>query len=124
MNTSKTVLIVDDDLILAHALRDKLNRDEIDVIQAGDGEEGLQVAFEKHPDLILLDVVMPKVDGISVLKRLRGDDWGKNVPIILLTNLDKSCNEVSYLGYKNCSCIIKANSKLAEVVAEIERRLQ
>ena len=58
------------------------------IFQAKDGEEGLKVANEKHPDLILLDIIMPKMDGLTMMKELReGSEWGKKVAVILLTNL-------------------------------------
>ena len=56
--------------------------------EAKNGEEGLRRALKEHPDLILLDIAMPKMDGMTVMKKLRKDRWGKSVPIILLTNID------------------------------------
>ena len=123
MDTSKTVLVIDDDVILAHALSVRLTNDGIRVLQAENGEMGLEMALEKKPDFIVLDVIMPKIDGMTMLKRLREDEWGKDVPVMLLTNLDKSCNELAAQGAPNCSCFIKSNCKIAEVIAEIEKHL-
>jgi len=123
MDTSKTVLVIDDDVILAHAIAGRLTNDGIRVLQAENGETGLTMALAERPDFIVLDVIMPKIDGMTMLKKLREYAWGKEVPVMLLTNLDKSCNELAEQGDPNCSCFVKANSKIADVVDEIEKRL-
>jgi DNA-binding response OmpR family regulator len=84
----KKILIVEDELPLRNALLDILTFEEFAVLQADNGEEGLAVALKDHPDLILLDVVMPVMDGLTMLKKLRGtDDYGAHVPVIMLSNL-------------------------------------
>ena len=84
----KKLLIVDDDSTLRAMYEGRFFGEAFTTITAGNGEEGLEVALKEHPDLILLDVDMPKMDGVTMMKRLRMDIWGKTVPIILLTNLD------------------------------------
>lgn len=59
-------------------------KEEFHALGAKDGEEGLELALKEKPDLILLDVIMPKMDGMTMMKKLRKDNWGKKVPIILL----------------------------------------
>lgn len=83
-----TVLIIEDDQVLREMYKDKMERSGYKVLIANDGEEGLKVALQNHPDLILLDLMMPKMDGTSMMEKLREDTWGKNVPIIILTNLN------------------------------------
>lgn len=84
----KKILIVEDDLPVLNALVDKLTREGFIIFQAQNGEEGLIMANKTQPDLILLDIIMPKMDGLEMMKKLRAEsEWGKNVPIILLTNL-------------------------------------
>ncbi len=84
----KQILIIEDDQILREMYKDKMEGSGFSVRTAVDGEEGLAMALQNHPDLILLDVLMPKLDGIKVMESLREDAWGKNTPIIILTNLN------------------------------------
>ncbi|MDE2590306.1 MAG: response regulator [Patescibacteria group bacterium] len=84
----KTVLLVEDDSILSEMYQSKLNREGFEVITADNGENGLSLALQIHPEIILLDILMPKMDGMTLMKKLREDHWGQNVPIIILTNLN------------------------------------
>lgn len=90
METKKTILIIEDEKILRETIHVGLESDKFKVIEARDGEEGLIVALREHPDLIVLDLIMPKMDGMTMLKKLRSDAWGKAVPVIILTNLTSS----------------------------------
>ena len=81
----KKILVVDDELEVVELLKKFLERMEYDVITAGDGMEGFQKAGEENPDLILLDIVMPKVDGLTVLKKLRAEEATRKIPVIMLT---------------------------------------
>ncbi|MBT6034062.1 MAG: response regulator, partial [Candidatus Jacksonbacteria bacterium] len=84
---SQKILIVEDDQSLYKALTERFEREGYSVLGAKNGEEGLSIALEEKPVLILLDIIMPKKDGISMLADLRKDEWGKNVPVIMLSNL-------------------------------------
>lgn len=85
----KKILIIEDELAYVRLLRDKLGS-SYKVMHAENGEEGLKTALKQKPDLILLDIRMPKMDGLRVLKELRKDAYGKKVKVILLTNLEAS----------------------------------
>ena len=107
---NKKVLVIEDEVPLLKALVDKLAREGFNVLEAMDGAEGLKIALRERPDVILLDLIIPKVGGLDVLKKLRGEDeWGKRVPIIILTNLglddlllrEISKNEPSHYLVKN-----------------------
>lgn len=88
MGKDGKVLIIEDDVVLARMYQRLLtNRGYLTDI-AIDGVEGLKMALKKHPDLILLDIRMPKMDGVTMLKLLRKDPWGAKVPVIILTNFD------------------------------------
>ena len=87
MKTQKTVLIIEDEKSLREAVVDILHIRGITPLAAKNGREGVDLALAKHPDLILLDLIMPEMDGMEALKAIREDAWGKNVPIIILTNL-------------------------------------
>lgn len=86
---SKTILIIEDEEPLLASLVDLFKIEGYRVERAKNGVLGLELAREKHPDVILLDVILPKMHGIKLLKELRADERGKNIPVILLTNLSK-----------------------------------
>lgn len=85
----KKILIVEDDSALRKVLVDKFTQERCLVSQAIDGEKGLQAALDEQPDLIILDIVMPRTDGIAMLDTLRKEnEWAKTLPVIMLTNLE------------------------------------
>lgn len=118
----KTVLIIEDDSVLLWALVKTLTKEGFVVHKATDGEAGLELAIREHPDLILLDIIMPKMDGITVLKKLRADRWGKKVPVIVLTNLS-AADAATDVGKRSQDFLIKAEWKLTDVVAKVKERL-
>jgi two-component system alkaline phosphatase synthesis response regulator PhoP len=84
--TCKTrILVVDDEPNIVQTLKDRLEMNEYTVFTAGNGQECLNVAKEQSPDLILLDVIMPIMDGHETLENLRQQDWGKDISVIMLT---------------------------------------
>jgi DNA-binding response OmpR family regulator len=86
--SKNTILIVEDESPLRRALCDKFTREGFAVSEAKDGDTGLEVALREEPQVILLDMMMPKTDGIAMLKQLRTkNEWSKNVPVLLLTNV-------------------------------------
>lgn len=87
-NLKKKILLVEDDIGLSEMYQKKLSLEGFDAIIARSGGEGLQLALSSKPDVILLDIMLPGLDGMTVMKRLREDPWGKDVPIIILTNLN------------------------------------
>lgn len=84
----KKILVVDDEEDLVSALKTSLSYEGFEVFTARDGQEGLEVAFKEKPDLIFLDIIMPNVDGIGFLQRLRKDEWGKEAEVVVMTVLD------------------------------------
>lgn len=88
----KKILLVEDDPTLSEMYQQKFQLEGFDIMAARTGGEGLQVALQNKPDLILLDILLPGMDGMTVMQRLRDDPWGKNVPIIILTNLNADDN--------------------------------
>ena len=83
----KIVLLVDDDPLILRMYQNKLTNDGYEVLTATNGEEALVAVIKKTPDLVLLDVMMPKMNGVETLKRLKGDPKTKAIPVIILTNL-------------------------------------
>jgi len=86
----KKILVIDDDDNLRLALSDKLAMEGFSVLEAENGKKGLEKALETHPDLVVLDIMMPVMNGIDMLKELRKDEWGKKVKVIMLTVLENA----------------------------------
>jgi len=96
----KTILIVEDETYLREVLRDKLNYTGFKTLEASNGKEGYQLALRQKPDLILLDLLMPVMNGIEMIKKLSTDHWGANVPIIIMTNVNDLKTIISMMHYK------------------------
>lgn len=118
MENKKKILIVEDEPSLRNALCDKLTLEGFAAIEAKNGEEGLDVALREHPDLILLDVVMPVMDGMTMLSKLRVDVWGKDVKIIVLTNLSDITVTHSSYDY-----LVKSDWGIEDVIERVRARL-
>ncbi len=121
--TTPTILIVEDEPFLMKILLDKLTIEKFPTLSGANGEEGLKLALDKHPGVILLDILMPRMNGIEMLTELRKDAWGKNVPVIMLTNLNDPdhISQAKALGVKDF--IVKADWKLSELVVKIRKYL-
>jgi DNA-binding response OmpR family regulator len=123
-DTKKTVLIVEDDLALRKVLIEKLTDEGFSVLEATDGETGLAQASEHHPELILLDIFMPRMDGITMLSKLRSSDaWGKNIRVIVLTNSTDAQTIATVSGLGATDFLIKSEWSLEALVARIRERL-
>ncbi|MFA6414868.1 MAG: response regulator [Candidatus Paceibacterota bacterium] len=121
MKTQKTILIIEDEKSLRGALVDILHRKGFFSLEARNGREGVDLALGNHPDLILLDLIMPEMDGNTALKKIREDAWGKEVPTIILTNLSAT-NELS-ANDAVTHYLIKSDWKLHDIVRKIEEIL-
>lgn len=97
---AKKVLIIEDDSITRKSLQVALLNAGFEADEAADGKQGLERALETHPDIILTDLRMPVLDGISMLKLLRQDEWGKTVRVIILTSNEaaEAVNQAMELG--------------------------
>lgn len=125
MDPKKTVLIIEDDPALRLALTEKLTDSGFAVLEAGDGKEGITIALAKKPDLILLDLLMPKMDGPTTMHHIRQDAWGKHVPFIIFTNFDADDKILRKVGDNQPSFyLIKAETSLDEIVSKIKDVLQ
>lgn len=123
MVKAKKILIVDDEQLVIKALREKLLSEGFAVDSAYDGQEALLKVAKAKPDLILLDIIMPKLDGISVLKRLKQSPETNNIPVIILTNLydDKKVSEVLEAG--NTDYLVKVEHTLSDIVNKVKEEL-
>ncbi len=123
MNNQKKILIVEDEMPLANAIKDKLSKEGFSCILAKNGEEGLEMALSEKPDLVLLDIIMPRMDGMTMLSELRKDKWGMEVPVILLTNLSESKKVDEATAHQVYDYLVKSDWKLEDVVEKVKEKL-
>ena len=126
----KTILIVDDEKMIINLLKHNLEKEGYNVIEANDGLEAIDVATEKKPDLILLDIMLPKLDGLSVCKRIKNV---MNVPVLIVSAKDEELDKIVGLelgaddyitkpfSVRELLARIKANLRKAEVPLNIEK---
>ncbi len=122
----KTVLIVEDEKSLREAVVDILEMKGFLSIEARNGSEGVTLALSKKPDLILLDLIMPSMDGMTAFAKIRKDAWGKKVPIIILTNLSATNEQLASdtAAEDHTQYLIKSDWKLHDIVKKIEEILK
>ena len=122
----QTILIVEDEPTLLKVYAEELGDEKFRVLKATNGQQGLELALREKPDLILLDILMPIMDGLTMMDKLREKDlYGKNVPIILLTNLSASEEKIMQAITKNepAYYLVKSDWTLQDVVEKIRERL-
>lgn len=118
------LLLVEDDTFLAGMYVTKLTMEHFRVELATDGESGLTKALEIKPDLILLDILLPKMNGFDVLRKLKANPTTKDVPVILLTNLGQKSDVTEGLDLGAADYLIKAHFMPSEVVDKIKQHLR
>lgn len=117
------ILVVDDDEALREALHTVLLSAGYEALEAKDGVEGLLVAEKEKPNLILLDIQMPKMGGHEMLNALRKTPWGKNMHVLLLTNADDATNITHGVSLHSDDYIIKSNTSLEEILKRVKQHL-
>jgi DNA-binding response OmpR family regulator len=122
--SKKRILIIEDETTLQRALTEYLTAEGFDVTSALDGEEGLNMAKTKNPDLVLLDIILPKKDGYEVLSEIKKDEKLKKVPVVLLTNLEAAEDIDRAFDAGATTYLVKSNYKLEDVVKKIKELLK
>jgi len=122
-NNKKKILIVEDDQAISAMYKTKLESEGYEILTAGSGGEALEIAKEKQLDLILLDIILPQLDGFSVLKEVKSGQKNKNTPVIMLTNLgtDEDRQKGKELGAADY--LVKANLTPAQISEKIKKYL-
>jgi DNA-binding response OmpR family regulator len=120
----RKILIIEDELALQKTFSDILEKEGYQVISALNGESGLILAKRENPDLILLDLILPQKDGFEVLKELKKDETTKEIPVIVLTNLEdiQSVERTVELGAT--TYLVKAQYTLKELIQKIKDELE
>ncbi|MEK9165948.1 MAG: response regulator [Patescibacteria group bacterium] len=123
-STKFKAMLVEDDLTLARIYKTKLTKSGFDVLHVCNGKECLEKASEFKPDIILLDVIIPRLDGFAVLQELKSNSRTRKIPVIMLTNLAQ--NEDMEKGKKlgACNYLVKSNLTPAELIKKVEAVLK
>ena len=120
----KKILFVEDEPSLQKTISEVLVQEGFQVLSASDGEEGLRFAANENPDLILLDLILPKKDGFEVLKDLKADEKMKDIPVIVLTNLEGVGDVEKALSLGAKTYLVKANYELDDVLKLVKEHLR
>ncbi|XOB41998.1 MAG: response regulator [Candidatus Nealsonbacteria bacterium] len=120
----KKILFIEDESALQKTFGEILSQEGYEMIPALDGETGLKMAKTKKPDLILLDLILPKVHGFEVLKQLKEDPETKEIPVIILTNLEGIGDVDKAIGLGATTYLVKAQYTLEEVLEKIKKALE
>lgn len=120
----KKILFIEDESALQKTFGEILRQEGYEMISALDGEAGLKLAKSIKPDLILLDLILPKIHGFDVLKELKEDEKTKEIPIIVLTNLERVEDVEKALELGATTYLVKADYTLEEVIEKIKNALK
>lgn len=122
---AKKLLIVEDEQPLLDVLVDEFREEGYEVRGVRNGMEGVRAALEDHPDLILLDLIMPHMDGIGMLTELRADSWGKTVPVLILTNLEGDAQKtIDAIERGVFEYIVKSRWSLDDIKERVAEKLR
>ena len=120
----KKILFIEDEPALQKTLAGTLGREGYEVFSALDGDAGTALAVREHPDLILLDLVLPKKDGFAVLEELKKNQETKNIPVIIMSNLESTGDVERALELGATTYLVKTSYSLEEIAEKIRGLLQ
>jgi len=121
---AKTILIIEDDKFLRELIARKLHGEDFEVSEAVDGEEGIKKIKEGKPDLILLDLILPGIDGFEVLSRMKKESTLASIPVIILSNLGQKDDVEKGLKMGAVDYLIKAHFTPGEIIDKIKAALK
>lgn len=121
---AQKVLVVEDEQALRDALSLKLKKEGFTVFEAKNGDEGLNSAKTDHPDIILLDIMMPETNGLDVLQELKSNVGLMQIPVLVLTNLPEASAEQKAMKLGATEYLVKSNSPLEVLVEKIKSHLK
>lgn len=120
---AKSILIAEDEKTLSKALKNALKKEGYKVRVAGDGIECVKSTDEEIPNLIILDLIMPRVDGVDTLRTLKDEEKTKNVPILVLTNYSESDKLSDVLSMGVTDYFTKSEHDLTDIVEKVQKML-
>lgn len=118
------ILIVEDDPVLVKMYQKKFETQQFDVEIARDGEEGIRKLKEFFPDIVLMDIMMPKLNGIEALEKIKQDDTIKDIPILILTNLSTSDDAQTAIKKGAAGYLVKSDYTPSEILEKVKQFLQ
>jgi len=121
--TKKTIVIVEDESVLLKALNIEVLNAGFEVLVAMDGKSGLNLIKANKPDLVLLDLLLPKMDGYAVLAALKKDSKTKDIPVVILSNFGEPENIEKAMELGAVDYFVKSSTDLGEVVKKIDQRI-
>ncbi|MCI0542743.1 response regulator [bacterium] len=123
MPEPKKILIVEDEMYLRIPLAGQFKAEGFDVFEAKNGLEGLEHALAEHPDIIILDIMMPKMGGTEMLEKLWEDPWGKNALVLILTNSVERDFVKDILGKNMPEYMVKSDWDISDIVKKVKHKL-
>lgn len=123
MNDAKSILVIEDDALLRDGMKTLFEKHGFKVTVASDGAVGYEQALAFKPDLLLLDVMLPKLDGVEFLRQLKDDPWGKTASVIVLTNLDSKVHLAKVLELGHYDFLSKTDWSLDDLLQKVNHKL-
>lgn len=120
----KKILIIEDDRFLRELISRKLVSENFDILEAIDGEKGLKTVKEKKPDLVLLDLILPGIDGFEVLTQMKNDPALKSIPVIILSNLGQREDVERGLKLGAVDYLVKAHFTPNEIIEKVKQSFE
>lgn len=118
-----TILLAEDDVVLQDMYQERLKAEGFNVVLAKDGEEALKQVEESRPQLVILDVMMPKMNGIDVLKKMKSSEETKNIPVIIATALVNEMDQIKQLLGAKDAYLIKSEVMPGDIIALVKKKL-
>lgn len=118
------ILFIEDESVLQKTFEKTLRSEGYEMLSALDGEAGFNLAKREKPDLILLDLILPKLNGFEVLKKLKEDPETKEIPVIILTNLERMTDIDKALELGATTYLVKVDYSLGEVMEKVKKTLK
>jgi CheY-like chemotaxis protein len=122
-STSKMILLIEDDPVLCRMYSEKFRREGFEVLTAQDGQKGLKMALTENVDLVLLDIMLPRISGIDLLDQLRKDPKGRDMKVIALTNLADAAEKEKAIQLGVKDYLVKAMQTPEQVINKIKSYL-
>ncbi len=120
----KKILFIEDEPTLQKAVKEILTQENFEVSKALDGEKGLELIKKEKPDLVLLDLILPKKDGFTVLEEMKANEDTKDIPVIVLTNLEGMGDVEKALRLGANTYLVKANYELEDLVQKVKKTIK
>ena len=118
-----TILLAEDDIILAELYTERLKQEGFTVVHASNGEDALKFVEEYHPALIILDVMMPKMNGLDVLKNLKENSETAKIPVIIVTALVQEIEKINKMMNQADAYIVKSEVLPGEIIEVVKKKL-